>query len=111
MKPLFFSLLLLSACAGGTLQSDRTDPFTGRTLEPKTSIVEAHAGASEDGTAYRYVVDRLTETCWFASSFHGYGPVATDTLAAIDCCKLRRVPELTKALAFARCEAPTASAP
>lgn len=83
MRPFLLSLISMLAIAGcgpathapGVVRVDRDNP-----------LVSIGAGSIDmgrgNGWGVRYVVDRATETCWI---------MLYESLAELDCCKLRRV--------------------
>jgi hypothetical protein len=107
MSRLALPLLLVSACSSQTKSTKYLDVEAGT---PDTSILMAHAGESAGGTHFYYFIDRRAQTCWFSTRFRD-GAAVAHTLAPLDCCKLRAVPELAAELGFASCDAPNASAP
>jgi hypothetical protein len=99
MKPVLLASLALVGCAAHA-GPPRVVDAAART--PGAPIVSSYAGPTPAGEAY-YLVDRRAGVCWFATVWRvdylqggGGGP----SLAPVDCCKLRALPELAGALAF-----------
>jgi hypothetical protein len=88
------TVMLFSVLIAGCVSSS---PGVVRTTEDNPIVVVGAGEIAVGGGEYyhaRYVIDRKAQVCWF---------FAGESVAAMDCCALRRVPEAQPFLSWAHC--------